>query len=241
MYIYLGKYFHRHGKDMSGLNEIKIGKTINLDQREHQLNNTKMTIGYAYVKAFQAGEDTDKVEKQLHAILDHNRLDGEWFEDDENSTLIYRVSKFMSIGGYPEVELGLDKDEDVNKVRKVERMKEDNREFFEKKVAEHPELFAKACVTWAHTLGWFNKYYLSCAKRGNNFYVELIYKNKDPQNSIINEDFIPFVKEVFGEKFVDNKFKVYAKTDNWEDALDMYKKILVAGKEGTINLNKEEI
>ena len=28
-----------------------------------------MTIGYTIVKAFKTGEDTDKVERQLHAIL----------------------------------------------------------------------------------------------------------------------------------------------------------------------------
>ena len=46
MYIYLGKYFHRHGTDMSNIVERKIGKTNNLNRREYELNDTKMTIGY---------------------------------------------------------------------------------------------------------------------------------------------------------------------------------------------------
>ena len=110
MYIYLGKYFHKSGKELSDLTEKKIGLTKNLQDRERNLNSTKFTIGYTFVRAWETADDTNKVEKSLHAILDDVRMDGEWFEDSYN-TLIGRVSKFMSIQGYPEVDLNDSSDE----------------------------------------------------------------------------------------------------------------------------------
>lgn len=110
MYIYLGKYFHKSGKELSDLTEKKIGLTKSLEDRERNLNSTKFTIGYTFVRAWETADDTNKVEKSLHAILDDVRMDGEWFEDSNNS-LIGRVSKFMSIQGYPEVDLNDSSDE----------------------------------------------------------------------------------------------------------------------------------
>lgn len=110
MYIYLGKYFHKSGKTLSDLTEKKIGLTKSLEDRERNLNSTKFTIGYTFVRAWETGEDTNRVEKSLHAILDDDRMDGEWFEDSKN-TLIGRVSKFMNINGYPEVDLNDSSDE----------------------------------------------------------------------------------------------------------------------------------
>lgn len=110
MYIYLGKYFHKSGKELLDLTEKKIGLTKNLEDRERNLNSTKFTIGYTFVRAWETANDTNKVEKSLHAILDDVRMDGEWFEDS-NNTLIGRVSKFMSIQGYPEIDLNDSSDE----------------------------------------------------------------------------------------------------------------------------------
>lgn len=110
MYIYLGKYFHKSGKELLDLTEKKIGLTKSLEDRERNLNSTKFTIGYTFVRAWETADDTNKVEKSLHAILDDVRMDGEWFEDSNNS-LISRVSKFMSIQGYPEVDLNDSSDE----------------------------------------------------------------------------------------------------------------------------------
>ena len=110
MYIYLGKYFHKSGKTLSDLTEKKIGLTKSLEDRERNLNSTKFTIGYTFVRAWETGEDTNRVEKSLHAILDDDRMDGEWFEDSKN-TLIGRVSKFMNINSYPEVDLNDSSDE----------------------------------------------------------------------------------------------------------------------------------
>ena len=110
MYIYLGKYYHKSGKELTDLTEKKIGLTKNLDNRERELNSTKFTVGYTFVRAWETGADTFKVEKSLHAILDDQRMDGEWFEDVSN-TLVGRVSKFMNIQGYPEVALSGDEEE----------------------------------------------------------------------------------------------------------------------------------
>jgi hypothetical protein len=95
-YIYIGQYFHRHGKTLDSLTEKKIGKSVDVPARENSLNSTKFTIGYTMIKYWKVS-DMDKTEKQLHAILP-NRLTGEWFEDEDNS-LIDRVSKFMSVSG----------------------------------------------------------------------------------------------------------------------------------------------
>ena len=117
MYIYLGKYFHRAGKELN-LSEKKIGKTINLDQREHELGRTNSPIGYTYINAWNTGEDTDKVERQIHSLLEHERMKNtEWFEDTDDS-LNFRIGKFMRYGGYVEADLGRDDDADVNIVRK---------------------------------------------------------------------------------------------------------------------------
>ena len=104
MYIYLGKYYHKSGKELPELTEKKIGLTKSLENRERELNSTKFTVGYTFVRAWETGADTFKVEKSLHAILDDQRMDGEWFEDITN-TLVSRLSKFMNIQGYPEINL----------------------------------------------------------------------------------------------------------------------------------------
>ena len=95
-YIYIGQYYHHHGKDLSNLTEKKIGKSINVPSRENALNSTKFTIGYTMIK-YWAVDSMSQIEKAIHAILP-NRLNGEWFEDSDD-TLIDRVSKFMIVIG----------------------------------------------------------------------------------------------------------------------------------------------
>tara|TARA_B110001454_G_scaffold155094_1_gene144447 strand:+ start:72 stop:809 length:738 start_codon:yes stop_codon:yes gene_type:complete len=240
MYIYFGKYFHRHGKDISNANEIKVGKTINLSQRESQLNNTKMTIGYTIVKAFETGEDTDKVEKQLHAILP-NRLDGEWFDQDEEDPIISRGTKFMLVSGYPEVDLGTDEDKDVNKVRSEQMSKDVMRAYFEERQQEHPEWFLKSCETWVHTLSMFTKYYVTLGAQNTNgpFHTSVGYKNKPKNGLIKDEDMIPVLKEIFGDKFTITNKKVWGKSNTFKEAFELYQKVVTAGRDGDINLNNE--
>jgi hypothetical protein len=96
-YIYIGGYYHHHGKDLTSiLTEKKIGKSINVPSRENALNSTKFTVGYTMIK-YWAVDSMSQIERSLHVILP-NRLNGEWFEDNDD-TLIDRVSKFMSIMG----------------------------------------------------------------------------------------------------------------------------------------------
>ena len=54
----MGQYFHRHGNNLQelGITEKKIGLTKNLEDREKGLNNTKMTIGYTYVAAWEVDD-----------------------------------------------------------------------------------------------------------------------------------------------------------------------------------------
>lgn len=108
-YIYIGEYYHKHGKELN-LTEKKIGLTKSLEEREKALNSTKFTIGYCMSEAYKV-DDMFKVEKAIHSLLDHNRLEGEWFEDDDDS-LKQRVNKFMTTMGYEKVNLNND-DSDV--------------------------------------------------------------------------------------------------------------------------------
>ena len=119
-YIYIGQYFHYYGKDL-GISDKKIGKTINLDQREMQLNRTNGTIGYTYIAAWEV-ENMSIVETTLHSLLSATRLYAgdkptEWF-DDEDGTLVDSVRQSMTNFNVGiEIDLGIDKDEKVNEIR----------------------------------------------------------------------------------------------------------------------------
>jgi hypothetical protein len=114
-YVYIGTLYHkqRSGKlvilDNDGYVVIdkKIGKTKDVTRRELDLNrnSTKDPIGYVMIKAWYTGEDTDKIEKSLHKILDHDRTEGEFFSDDDE-TLESRISHFMESLGYIEHSFG---------------------------------------------------------------------------------------------------------------------------------------
>lgn len=108
-YIYVGGYFHCSGKPVPL--DKKVGKSINPPAREQALNSTKFTIGYAMLRSWQV-DSMSKVEKMLHRILP-DRLNGEFFDDDED-TLLERVSGFMEVYGATLVSLDtsqLDKEE----------------------------------------------------------------------------------------------------------------------------------
>ena len=121
-YIYIGQYFHYHGKDLQemGLTEKKIGKTINLNKREIQLNRTNGTIGYTYIAAFEV-DDMNMIETTLHTLLSATRLNAgskstEWFEDPDG-TLVDSVRTFMNnLNLGKEIDLGLTNDKEENEV-----------------------------------------------------------------------------------------------------------------------------
>ena len=96
-YIYLGQYYHKHGKDLQelGITEKKIGKTKNPDSREKGLNSTKMTIGYKYIAIWEV-KNMDIVETIFHTAFDDNRLSGEWFEDP-NDDMLERIDKILRL------------------------------------------------------------------------------------------------------------------------------------------------
>jgi hypothetical protein len=48
------------------------------------------------------------------------------------------------------------------------------------------------------------------------------------------------LREILGSKFVERKFYCRAVFDTFEEAFEHYKKIITAGKDGDINLNKED-
>ena len=118
-YIYIGKFFHRKKNELD-LSEKKIGRTTNLKVREYGLNRTKAPIGYIMIAAWCTDDDTDMVEKQLHALLRHNHSYGEWFEDDDND-LVERVGEFMMHGEYAPASLSIEDDDVANEVRKEEQ------------------------------------------------------------------------------------------------------------------------
>lgn len=121
-YIYIGKFFHRNGKNLNLL-EKKIGKTTDLKKREFDLNRTKSPIGYTMVAAWDTGDATSNMEQKLHAILAHDNSHGEWFEDDDDD-LVARMAKYMELEGYQQVALGEDEDDvDANQARKEENKK----------------------------------------------------------------------------------------------------------------------
>lgn len=129
----------------------------------------------------------------------------------------------------------------IRMVNGVKYPTDDNRELFETKRKEYPELFLNACKSWAHSGAMFSKYYVSIGKRGEMFYTEVIYKQRDVKNSMKNEgNLVPFLKKTFGEGFVENKFKCYIKSESFDEALKYYKPIIVAGRDRKINLNKDE-
>lgn len=150
-YIYLGKYFHRAGKELN-LSEKKIGKTINLNQREHELGRTNSPIGYTYIGAWNTGGSTDHIERQIHALLEDERMNNtEWFED-ENDTLYERLCKFMKYGNFLEVDLGKDDDDNVNKVRKQEKDKKIDLELRRNIHWLEGETFSLSRPKWNNTL-----------------------------------------------------------------------------------------
>ena len=64
----------------------KVGKTIDVEQRERTLNGSKMKATIKIVDSVWV-DDMDTVEHAFHKILDHRRRDGEWFNIEKADVL----------------------------------------------------------------------------------------------------------------------------------------------------------
>ena len=104
-FIYIGGYIHKYGLEMP-LKEKKIGKTKSLLDIP-DIDDYAYSIDFAILDFYMV-EDLNEIHEALLAILDHDRMDGDWFFDDDND-LASRVEKFMTAMGYAKVE---DKDGD---------------------------------------------------------------------------------------------------------------------------------
>lgn len=102
-YIYLGEHYDVLGRSLS-YSDKKIGRTTNPSQREKQLGRTKSPIGYKIVSCYKV-DDSIKVEKMIHALLDSRRTSGEWFNDEED-TLTGEIEVFMNAYGAEPYEIG---------------------------------------------------------------------------------------------------------------------------------------
>lgn len=239
-FVYLMKNFDRLGRDIGELaNDKKIGKSVNPPQREKQLNPTKHPLGIALYKCWRTDNWTHEHEKGLHAILDDANVDGEWYSDTED-TLTSRLTKYFKIWDCKEVELGTDEDPGVNRIRKEQKDKDQWREFFEAKKEEHPEWFTNPCETWIHKVGLFTRYHVLIHGNPNGtFKVSIGFKNKSKNGHMEDEDMMPVLKDLFPIFRDPIKKGVYAKVDKWEEAFELYKKVVTAGKNGDINLDNE--
>ena len=64
----------------------KVGKTIDVEQRERTLNGSKMKATIKIVDSVWV-DDMDTVEQAFHKILNHRRRDGEWFNIEKDDVL----------------------------------------------------------------------------------------------------------------------------------------------------------
>jgi len=98
-YIYVGEYFHKFGKYMP-LKEKKIGKVSSLTLIP-QIDDDAFSLDFAATDVYLV-ENVDKLYGALIAILDHDNIKEDWFEDSDED-LYDRVASFMKAFGYVEI------------------------------------------------------------------------------------------------------------------------------------------
>ena len=106
-YIYVGKQIHPTvDLEGCGITEKKIGLTTdNPVNRAKSISGTKTTVKYTQIAAWIV-DDCNKVEKMLHSILRHDRIQGTEFFNDDQGTLVDRIGKFMEYYGAKSYTLG---------------------------------------------------------------------------------------------------------------------------------------
>ena len=98
-YIYVGEYFHKFGKEMT-LTEKKIGKVKDLTQIP-QIDDYAFSLDFAASDIYSV-ENVDKMYEALVAVLDHDNIKEDWFEDTDND-LKDRVARFMKAFNYVDI------------------------------------------------------------------------------------------------------------------------------------------
>lgn len=98
-YIYVGEYFHRFGKEMP-LREKKIGKTDSI-LKIPQIDDYAFSLDFSASDIYLV-DNVETIYQALIAILNHDNLKEDWFEDSDND-LKDRVASFMKAFGYVEI------------------------------------------------------------------------------------------------------------------------------------------
>jgi hypothetical protein len=241
-YVYMMKNFDRLGRDIGVLaTDKKIGKSVNPPQREKQLNPTKHPLGIALYKLFRTDNFTHQHEKGLQVLLRNANIDGEWFSD-EDDTLTGRVTKYFEIWGCPEIELGTDEDPGVNRIRREQKSKDEWKKFFEVKREEHPDWFVESDSSNYAYYNKFTKYVVQITGQRNGTFTTEVrpHSRQGTDFAMRDEDIVSSLKELFGDDWQEgNKKLVYRKHNTFDEAFELYKKLVTAGKNGDINLNNE--
>ena len=104
-YLYVGEYYHtRVNLQEAGITEKKIGITTRPSKRaDGILSGTKNTIGFKYIKLWEI-DGAQRLETALHGLLKNERLNGEWFRDN-NGDLVNKVTNMLEFVEATEVSL----------------------------------------------------------------------------------------------------------------------------------------
>jgi hypothetical protein len=219
-YIYIGKFFHRGDIKLPEELEKKIGKTIDLTARESELGRTKSPIGYAMIAAWETNEKTPKVERSLHSLLDHNRTHGEWFLDPVGD-LLDRISDYMSINGFEQVNLSTDtEDQEINVMRRSSEHLSEIKELRKKiNLLLLGETF--------HIIRRHTDFSSSVTIKENGFYCNengTLYETLNSAFSMPFKNYLIKVKNIDEEILKNDKNVLWDNRNVWSDAKDTEKK-----------------
>jgi hypothetical protein len=100
MYLYIKRYVDLTGAPVNTNKKIGISKDV--EERRRGLNGTLGPIQYETLAAWEVGENVQKVEKALHALLSDKRTFGEHFEDSDDSLLEGLTALMLAFGYQPQ-------------------------------------------------------------------------------------------------------------------------------------------
>ncbi len=106
-FIYVGEYIHKFNKEMT-LTEKKIGKVDSLLDIVG-IDDYAFSIDFMPTDLYMVEKERlDTVYEAITILLDHDQIQGEWYDDADN-TLKMRIARFMEIMRVAKIE---DKDAD---------------------------------------------------------------------------------------------------------------------------------